>query len=89
MNETGSDSSSLDNMLDLFPCRYGCVFRAMRMLVPLRLGKTTQTWIQSFVPLRFQPAMEPWDGPAGIVPSDGRYVACNLDTETDYALLVM
>ncbi len=33
--------------------------------------------------------MEPWDGPAGIVPSDGRYVACNLDTETDYALLVM
>jgi glutamate synthase (NADPH/NADH) large chain len=23
--------------------------------------------------------MEPWDGPAGIVLSDGRYAACNLD----------
>ncbi len=23
--------------------------------------------------------MEPWDGPAGIVMSDGRYAACNLD----------
>ncbi len=23
--------------------------------------------------------MEPWDGPAGIVMSDGRFAACNLD----------
>ena len=34
VNETGSDSSSLDNMLDLFLAGGMDVFRAMRMLVP-------------------------------------------------------
>ncbi len=29
--------------------------------------------------LTLTPYMEPWDGPAGIVMSDGRFAACNLD----------
>ena len=80
VNETGSDSSSLDNMLDLFLAGGMDVFRAMRMLVPpaWQNHPDMDTDLRAFYDFNSK-HMEPWDGPAGIVLSDGRYAACNLD----------
>lgn len=77
---TGSDSNSLDNMLEALLAGGMDIFRAMRLLVP-------PAWqnIQSMDPdLRAfyeynSMHMEPWDGPAGMVMTDGRYGACALD----------
>ncbi len=80
VNETGSDSSSLDNMLDLFLAGGMDVFRAMRMLVPpaWQNHPDMDPDLKAFYDFNSK-HMEPWDGPAGIVLSDGRYAACNLD----------
>ncbi|MEZ8021916.1 glutamate synthase large subunit [Vibrio sp. 1F255] len=80
VNETGSDSSSLDNMLDLFLAGGMDVFRAMRMLVPpaWQNHPDMDPDLRAFYDFNSK-HMEPWDGPAGIVLSDGRYAACNLD----------
>ncbi|WP_391088261.1 glutamate synthase large subunit [Vibrio sp. NH-UV-68] len=80
VNETGSDSSSLDNMLDLFLAGGMDIFRAMRMLVPpaWQNHPDMDADLRAFYDFNSK-HMEPWDGPAGIVLSDGRYAACNLD----------
>ncbi|MEZ8774146.1 glutamate synthase large subunit [Vibrio sp. 10N.247.310.17] len=80
VNETGSDSSSLDNMLDLFLAGGMDVFRAMRMLVPpaWQNHPDMDPELRAFYDFNSK-HMEPWDGPAGIVLSDGRYAACTLD----------
>ncbi len=80
VSRTGSDSSSLDNMLEVMLAGGMDIFRAMRLLIP-------PAWqnVQSMDPdLRAfyeynSMHMEPWDGPAGIVLTDGRYAACTLD----------
>ncbi|SHO56696.1 glutamate synthase large subunit [Vibrio quintilis] len=80
VNETGSDSSSLDNMLDLFLAGGMDLFRAMRMLVPpaWQNHPDMDDELRAFYDFNSK-HMEPWDGPAGIVLSDGRHAACNLD----------
>lgn len=80
VNETGSDSSSLDNMLELFVCGGMDLFRAMRLLVPpaWQQNPDMDDDLRAFYDFNSM-HMEPWDGPAGIVLSDGRYAACNLD----------
>ncbi|USD65716.1 glutamate synthase large subunit [Vibrio sp. SCSIO 43136] len=80
VNESGSDSSSLDNMLDLFLSGGMDIFRAMRMLVPpaWQNHPDMDSDLRAFYDFNSK-HMEPWDGPAGIVLSDGRYAACNLD----------
>ncbi|MBE0363455.1 glutamate synthase (NADPH/NADH) large chain [Pseudoalteromonas ulvae UL12] len=80
VNETGSDSSSLDNMLELFLAGGMDIFRAMRMLVPpaWQKNKAMDPDLRAFYDFNSM-HMEPWDGPAGIVMSDGRFAACNLD----------
>ncbi|OAN14120.1 glutamate synthase [Photobacterium jeanii] len=80
VNETGSDSSSLDNMLELFLAGGMDLFRAMRMLVPpaWQNHPDMDPELRAFYDFNSM-HMEPWDGPAGIVMSDGRYAACNLD----------
>ncbi|MDW6093723.1 glutamate synthase large subunit [Vibrio rhizosphaerae] len=80
VNETGSDSSSLDNMLDLFLAGGMDLFRAMRMLVPpaWQNHPDMDPELRAFYDFNSK-HMEPWDGPAGIVLSDGRHAACNLD----------
>ncbi|MGR5251218.1 glutamate synthase large subunit [Vibrio astriarenae] len=80
VNEVGSDSSSLDNMLDLFLAGGMDIFRAMRMLVPpaWQNHPDMDADLRAFYDFNSK-HMEPWDGPAGIVLSDGRYAACNLD----------
>lgn len=80
VNEEGSDSSSLDNMLELFLAGGMDLFRAMRLLVPpaYQNDKTMDDDLKAFYEYNSM-HMEPWDGPAGIVLTNGRHVACNLD----------
>lgn len=80
VNESGSDSSSLDNMLELFVNGGMDLFRAMRLLIPpaWQHNPDMDDDMRAFYDFNSM-HMEPWDGPAGIVLSDGRHVACNLD----------
>lgn len=80
VNETGSDSSSLDNMLELLLNGGMDLVRAMRLLVPpaWQNNPDMDDDLKAFFDFNSM-HMEPWDGPAGIVMSDGRYAACNLD----------
>src|SRR5690606_6918651 len=80
VNETGSDSSSLDNMLELMLAGGMDLFRAMRLLMPpaWQGDPTMDDELRAFYEFNSM-HMEPWDGPAGIVMSNGRHVACCLD----------
>ncbi len=80
VNETGSDSSSLDNMLELLLAGGMDIIRAMRLLVPpaRQNNPDMDRDLRAFFDFNSM-HMEPWDGPAGIVMSDGRFAACNLD----------
>ena len=76
----GSDSSSLDSMLDLLVAGGMDSLLAMRILIPPAWGaqRNGDYSLRQFFKL-YSMRMEPWDGPAGIVFSDGRYAACCLD----------
>ena len=77
---TGSDSSSLDNMLEVFRAAGMDVLQAMRILIPpaWQAMDSLDPDVRAFYEF-FDLQMEPWDGPAGIVLTDGRYAACCLD----------
>ncbi|MFM2486585.1 glutamate synthase large subunit [Celerinatantimonas yamalensis] len=80
VNTDGSDSSSLDNMLELFLAGGMDLFRAFRLLVPpaWQHHPAMDDDLKAFYDFNSM-HMEPWDGPAGIVMSDGRFAACGLD----------
>ncbi|WDE04961.1 glutamate synthase large subunit [Thalassomonas viridans] len=80
VNESGSDSSSLDNMLELFLAGGMDLYRAMRLLMPpaWQNSPCMDDDIKAFYEFNSM-HMEPWDGPAGVVMTNGRHVACNLD----------
>ncbi len=76
----GSDSQSLDNMLELLVAGGMDLLQALRILVPpatqsLEFKDADLAAFYEFYGLN----SEPWDGPAGIVACDGRYAACMLD----------
>jgi glutamate synthase (NADPH/NADH) large chain len=77
---TGSDSSSLDNMLEVLRAGGMDVLQAMRILLPpaWQTVDDIDPDVRAFYEF-FNCQMEPWDGPAGIVLTDGRYAACCLD----------
>ncbi|MEZ5467732.1 MAG: glutamate synthase large subunit [Lysobacterales bacterium] len=77
---TGSDSQTLDNMLELLLVGGMDLLQAMRVLIPpaWRDREDLDGDIKAFYEY-YQLHMEPWDGPAGIVLLDGRYAACTLD----------
>jgi glutamate synthase (NADPH/NADH) large chain len=77
---TGSDSSSMDNMLEALFAGGVDMFRAMRLLVPpaWQNDHTMDDDLKAFYDYNSM-HMEPWDGPAGVVLTDGRYAACTLD----------
>ena len=77
---TGSDSSSLDNMLEVLRAGGMDVLQAMRILLPpaWQTVDDIDPEVRAFYEF-FDCQMEPWDGPAGIVMTDGRYAACCLD----------
>jgi len=80
VNESGSDSSSLDNMLELFLAGGMDLYRAMRLLMPpaWQNNPCMDDDLKAFYEFNSM-HMEPWDGPAGVVMTNGRHVACNLD----------
>ncbi|MGD8709233.1 MAG: glutamate synthase large subunit [Ectothiorhodospiraceae bacterium] len=80
VNTEGSDSSSLDNMLDVLLTGGMDIFRALRLLIPPAWQNvdTMDADMRAFYEYHSQ-HIEPWDGPAGIVLTDGRHAACALD----------
>ncbi len=76
----GSDSSSLDNMLEVMRAGGMDVLQGMRILMPpaWQAVDDFDPDVRAFYEF-FDCQMEPWDGPAGIVLTDGRYAACCLD----------
>jgi glutamate synthase (NADPH) large chain len=77
---TGSDSQSLDNMLELLLMGGLDPMHAMRMLIPPAWQSVDMIDpdLKAFYEY-YATHMEPWDGPAGIVLTDGRYACCCLD----------
>ena len=76
----GSDSQSLDNMLELMVAGGMELIQALRILVPpatqsLEFKDPDLAAFYEFHGLN----SEPWDGPAGIVACDERYAVCTLD----------
>ncbi|HDZ38326.1 MAG TPA: glutamate synthase large subunit, partial [Marinobacter sp.] len=80
VNLAGSDSSSMDNMLEILLAGGVDLFRAARMMIPPAWQNvdTMDSELRAFYEYNSM-HMEPWDGPAGLVMSDGRYAVCMLD----------
>ncbi|PCJ46923.1 MAG: glutamate synthase large subunit [Gammaproteobacteria bacterium] len=80
VNQTGSDSSSLDNMMEVLLTGGMDIFRALRLLIPpaWMKRKNMDPDLRAFYEFNSM-HMEPWDGPAGIVMTNGEQVACTLD----------
>ena len=76
----GSDSTSLDNVLELLERSGHPLLRALTLLVPEawerndELDLATRAFFQAQAPL-----VEPWDGPAAVVFTDGTLVGAALD----------
>ena len=80
VSTTGSDSNSLDNMLEALLAGGMDIFRAMRYLIPPAWQNidVKDPNLRAFYEYNSM-HMEPWDGPAGVVLTDGRFAACSLD----------
>ncbi|MCL4302829.1 MAG: glutamate synthase subunit alpha [Anaerolineae bacterium] len=80
IDPSGSDSAMLDNVLELLLHAGRDIHHSMAMLMPeawenlLDLDPDRQAFYRYHAAL-----MEPWDGPAGVVFSDGRRVGATLD----------
>ena len=77
---TGSDSASLDNMLEIFMMGGSDIFRTLKLLIPpaWQNVNTMDEKIKLFFEFHSM-HMEPWDGPAGLVIHNGEYAICALD----------
>lgn len=76
----GSDSSSLDNMLELLVAGGMPLPQAVRILIPpaWQTADNLDADLRAFYEF-FSFHQEAWDGPAGLVMCDGRYAVCALD----------
>ena len=80
LEENGSDSANLDNMLELLALGGREVHHAMLMLIPQAwgpkypMGPDLRGFFEYHAGL-----MEPWDGPAAVAFTDGRLVGALLD----------
>ena len=77
---SGSDSQSLDNMLEVLLMGGLDPLHAMRLLMPPAWHglDALDPDLRAFYEY-YSVHMEPWDGPAGVVLTDGRYALCTLD----------
>jgi glutamate synthase (NADPH/NADH) large chain len=77
---TGSDSYSMDNMLEGLVMGGAGLFRALRLMIPPAWQNvdSMDPDLRAFYEYNSM-HMEPWDGPAGVVLTDGRFGACILD----------
>jgi len=76
----GSDSESLDNMLEILLAGGMELIQAMRILIPPATSSLEHkdADLAAFYEY-YALSQDAWDGPAGIVLCDGRYAACTLD----------
>ena len=75
-----SDSASLDNVLEFLMLSGLSLPQAMAVLVPESFGQTNPISEDLRAFYEYHPIlMEPWDGPAALLFSDGRYVGGMLD----------
>jgi len=76
----GSDSQSLDNMLEALLAGGMDMLQAMRILVPPATSSLEHRDpdLSAFYEYHSL-SIDPWDGPAGIVLCDQNYAACTLD----------
>ncbi len=80
IQEGGSDSAMLDNVLELLVLGGRSLPHAMMMLVPEAWGEMYLMGQDQRAFYEYHAAfMEPWDGPASLAFSDGRYVGAALD----------
>ncbi len=80
VNMSGSDSMSLDNMLEILTLGGMDIFQATKLLVPPAWHNLDYLDPDLRAFLEYNSVfMEPWDGPAGLVMTDGRYACCAMD----------
>jgi glutamate synthase (NADPH/NADH) large chain len=78
--EEGSDSAIFDNALELLVMAGRSLPHAMMMMVPEAFGPQFHMSEDKRAFYEYHSAiMEPWDGPAALVFSDGRYIGATLD----------
>ncbi len=80
VSPTGSDSQSLDNMFEVLLMGGLDPLHAMRLLIPPAWHglDALDPDLRAFYEY-YSVHMEPWDGPAGVALTDGRYALCTLD----------
>ncbi|MCC6621705.1 MAG: glutamate synthase large subunit [Deltaproteobacteria bacterium] len=80
INEHGSDSAQFDNMLELLHLAGRSLDHAMMMMIPeaWEAGEDATQARRAFYEYASN-LMEPWDGPAAIVFTDGQLVGATLD----------
>lgn len=79
-NSNRSDSASLDNMFEFLNANGFDFFRAVRSLIPTPWQNAPHMDSDLRAFYEYSSSMfEPWDGPAAITFTDGRYIACALD----------
>ncbi len=99
LQEDASDSATLDNMFEFLLINGVDYFKAARMLIPPARHNVAHmpAKLRSFYEYT-SAAWEPWDGPAAVSLTNGRYVGCLLDRNglrpakyvitTDHRLLI-
>src|SRR5512143_3655434 len=78
--EAGSDSAIFDNALEMLVMAGRSLPHAMMMMVPEAFGPKYQMSEDKRAFYEYHSAlMEPWDGPAALIFTDGRYIGGTLD----------
>lgn len=76
----GSDSNSLDNMLEILMMGDMHIFQALRLVIPPAWQNMPHMDADLRAFLEYNSMhMEPWDGPAGMVINTGKYAICGVD----------
>ncbi len=80
INATGSDSACFDNMLEFLELNGRSLPHSMMMMIPEAFGPKyhISSYKRSFYEYHAS-IMEPWDGPAAMIFSDGRILGGTLD----------
>lgn len=80
VSQEGSDSNSLDNMIEILMMGDMHIFQALRLLVPPAWQNIPSMDADKKAFLEYNSMhMEPWDGPAGMVLNTGKYAICGVD----------
>ncbi len=80
IDDTGSDSAVFDNVLELFTMAGRSIPHVMMMMIPEAYGPEIHMSADKRAFYEYHSIlMEPWDGPAAMVFTDGRYVGATLD----------